>query len=187
MLDEFGGLSGLVTLEDILELVVGEIEDEFDLKHESAVEEIDGGWRVAGFLSLRRLESVLHRNIAQPEDIDSVGGLVNHVLGSDADPGSTITWHGLRFEVETVTEGRADRIVVKNNPPGHETAHQSDSAADDEFDDECGSERVFEFFSGAAADRGSTWPESGLISRMRSPTRMRVSTSRPSTTSPMLV
>jgi putative hemolysin len=120
VLDEFGGLSGLVTLEDLLELVVGEIEDEFDLTYESAVEEVDRGWRVAGFLSLRRLESVLHRNIAQPEDIDSVGGLVNHLLEGEAEPGSTVTWHGLDFEVETVTEGRADRVVVtKTVPPGH--------------------------------------------------------------------
>ena len=112
VLDEFGGLSGLVTLEDLLELVVGEIEDEFDLTHESAVEEVDGGWRVAGFLSLRRLESVLHRNLARPEDIDSVGGLVNHLLEGDAEPGSTVSWHGLEFRVETVTDGRADRVMV---------------------------------------------------------------------------
>ena len=120
VLDEFGGLSGLVTLEDLLELVVGEIEDEFDLTHESAVEAVEGGWRVAGFLSLRRLESALHRNIAQPQDIDSVGGLVNHLLEGDAEPGSTVTWHGLQFEVETVTDGRADRVVVtKTEPPVH--------------------------------------------------------------------
>ncbi len=116
VLDEFGGLSGLVTLEDVLELLVGEIEDEFDLKHQSAVEAVAGGWRVAGHLSLRRLESVLHRNIAQPEDIDSVGGLVNHLLKSDAEPGSTVTWHDLRFEVDTVTDGRADRVLVTKLP-----------------------------------------------------------------------
>ena len=116
VLDEFGGLSGLVTLEDLLELVVGEIDDEFDVKHESAVEAVEGGWRVAGFFSLRRLESVLHRNIKQPEDIDSVGGLVNHLLESDAEPGSTVTWHDLQFEVEAVTDGRADRVVVTKAP-----------------------------------------------------------------------
>jgi putative hemolysin len=116
VLDEFGGLSGLVTLEDLLELVVGEIDDEFDLKYESAVEAVEGGWRVAGFLSLRRLESILHRNIAQPEDIDSVGGLVNHLVTGDAQPGSTVTWHGLQFEVETVTDGRASRVLVRKAP-----------------------------------------------------------------------
>jgi CBS domain containing-hemolysin-like protein len=116
VLDEFGGLSGLVTLEDVLEILVGEIEDEFDLKHQSAVEAVAGGWRVAGHLSLRRLESVLHRNIVQPEDIDSVGGLVNHLLTGDAQPGSAVAWDGLLFEVDTVNDGRADRVLVTKAP-----------------------------------------------------------------------
>ena len=121
VLDEFGGLSGLVTLEDLLELVVGEIDDEFDLKHDSAVEAVEGGWRVAGFLSLRRLESILHRNIAQPEDIDSVGGLVNHLVTGDAQPGSTVSWDGLLFEVDTVADGRADRVRVMKAPAAGST------------------------------------------------------------------
>jgi magnesium and cobalt transporter len=112
VLDEFGGLSGLVTLEDVLELVVGEIEDEFDLGHESAVEAEDGGWRVAGHLSLRRLESILHRNISQPEGIDSVGGLVADLVEGDAAAGTVVTWDGLRLEVEEVDEGRATLVLV---------------------------------------------------------------------------
>ena len=111
VLDEFGGLSGLVTLEDVLELVVGEIEDEFDRGHEIAVEAGDGGWRIAGHLSVRRLESLLHRNISQPEDVDSVGGLIAH-LAPDATTGSTVEWDGLRLEVEEIEEGRAVRVLV---------------------------------------------------------------------------
>jgi putative hemolysin len=111
VLDEFGGLSGLVTLEDVLELVVGEIEDEFDRGHESAVEAGDGEWRVAGHLSVRRLESLLHRNLSQPEDIDSVGGLILH-LAPDATTGSTVEWDGLRLEVEEIEDGRATRVMV---------------------------------------------------------------------------
>lgn len=117
VLDEFGGLSGLVTLEDVLELVVGEIEDEFDLGHESAIEAEDGGWRVAGHLSLRRLESILHRNISQPEGIDSVGGLIAGVVEGDADAGTVVTWDGLRFEVDEVEDGRATRVLVTLTKP----------------------------------------------------------------------
>jgi putative hemolysin len=112
VLDEFGGLSGLVTLEDVLELVVGEIEDEFDLGHQSPVEVEESGWRVAGHLSLRRLESVLHRNIARPEGIDSVGGLVTHLIEGDANEGSIATWDGLRFEVKELEDGRLTRVLV---------------------------------------------------------------------------
>jgi putative hemolysin len=112
VLDEFGGLSGLVTLEDVLELVVGEIEDEFDLGHESAVEADNGGWLVAGHLSLRRLESILHRNISQPEDIDSVGGLISHLVDGEVEAGTTVTWDRLRLQVDEVVEGRPIRVMV---------------------------------------------------------------------------
>jgi CBS domain containing-hemolysin-like protein len=112
VLDEFGGLSGIVTLEDVLELVVGDIRDEFDLSGDSVIEAIDNGWRVAGHLSLRRLESILHRNIEQPEDIDSVGGLVTDLLEDEAAVGSKVEWDGLRLEVGAVESGRATRVLV---------------------------------------------------------------------------
>jgi len=112
VLDEFGGLSGIVTLEDVLELVVGDIKDEFDLGGDSVIEAIDNGYRVAGHLSLRRLESVLHRTIEQPDDVDSVGGLVAHLLDSEVGRGSTVEWDGLRLEVEEVEDGRATRVLV---------------------------------------------------------------------------
>jgi putative hemolysin len=111
VLDEFGGFSGLVTLEDVLELVVGEIEDEFDQGYESALQSEDGSWHVTGHLSVRRLESLLHRNISQPEEVDSVGGLIAH-LTEEATTGSTVEWDGLRLEVEEVHEGRAIRVMV---------------------------------------------------------------------------
>jgi len=112
VLDEFGGLSGIATLEDVLELVVGEIEDEFDRGHESAVEAIGDGWRVAGYLSVRRLESILRRTIEQPEDVDSVGGLVTHLLEGEAAVGTTVTWDDIELRVEAVDGGRATQVVV---------------------------------------------------------------------------
>ncbi len=112
VLDEYGGLSGIVTLEDVLELVVGEIDDEFDRGHVSVVEAIGTGWQVAGYLSVRRLESILRRTIEQPEDVDSVGGLVAHLLQGDAVVGTTVTWDGLALRVESVEGGRATRVMV---------------------------------------------------------------------------
>jgi putative hemolysin len=116
VLDEFGGLSGIITLEDVLELVVGDIQDEFDIAGESVIEAIDNGWRVAGHLSIRRLESILHRTIEQPEDIDSVGGLVTDLLEDKAAIGSAVEWDGLRLEVEEVEDGRATRVLVTRVP-----------------------------------------------------------------------
>jgi magnesium and cobalt transporter len=112
VLDEFGGFSGVVTLEDVLELLVGEIEDEFDLGHEAVVEAMAGGWSVAGHLSLRRLESLLHRTVARPEDVDSVGGLVGHLLPGDAEVDTVVTWDGLKLDVQEVEDGRPTRVLV---------------------------------------------------------------------------
>ncbi len=116
VLDEFGGLSGLVTLEDILELLVGEIDDEFDRGGDSIVEKAADGWRVAGYLSLRRLESVLHRVIEEPDEIESIGGLVSHLNDGDAAVGDTAQWDGLHFEVEAAEKGRATRVLVTEAP-----------------------------------------------------------------------
>jgi CBS domain containing-hemolysin-like protein len=113
VLDEFGGLSGLVTLEDVLELVVGEIEDEFDLDHTSAVEAVDGGWRVAGHLSLRRLEAIIHRSLEEIGDIDSVGGLIAHLADDDVAVGSTVQWNNLEFTVEDADSGRPTQVIVR--------------------------------------------------------------------------
>jgi CBS domain containing-hemolysin-like protein len=71
---------------------------------------------VAGFLSVRRLESVLRRGIRQPEEVDSVGGLVSYLLDGEPVPGSSATWDGLEFRVETIEDGRPTRILVHGKP-----------------------------------------------------------------------
>jgi len=112
VLDEFGGFSGIVTLEDALELVVGEIEDEFDQDLDTAVIEDDEGWVVPGFLSLRRLEGLVERAIEEPEDIESVGGLVAHLIDDEISPGATATWDGIELTVEEAEDGRPTRVRV---------------------------------------------------------------------------
>jgi magnesium and cobalt transporter len=117
VLDEFGGLSGVITLEDALELLVGEIEDEFDTEQTAAVVQVDDGWSVPGYLSLRRLEVLLHHPIPRSADVDSVGGLIAQALPDLVLPGASVDWHGVRFEVEDVEGGRPSRVHVRPLPP----------------------------------------------------------------------
>ncbi len=116
VLDEYGGLSGIVTLEDALELVVGEIEDEFDRNLETAVIEDADGWLVPGFLSLKRLESLVGRVIEEPEDIESVGGLIADLEEGDVVQGTSVTWDRIDLRVEQVEDGRATRVRVVRPP-----------------------------------------------------------------------
>ena len=116
VLDEFGGFSGIATLEDALELVVGEIEDEFDQNLDTTVIQLDDGWQVPGFLSLRRLEGLVARAIAEPEDIESVGGLIAHLVDDELAPGTAVVWDGITLEVDQVEDGRATRVRVRRPP-----------------------------------------------------------------------
>ncbi len=116
VLDEYGGFSGVVTLEDALELVVGEIEDEFDRDLETAVIKDAEGWVVPGFLSLKRLEGLVERAIEEPEDIESVGGLVVHLEDGGVAPGISVNWDGIGLIVERVENGRPTRVRVRRLP-----------------------------------------------------------------------
>jgi len=118
VLDEYGGFSGVVSLEDALELVVGEIEDEFDQEQSTSVIKVEGGWSVPGHLSLRRLEVLVHHTVDEPAGVDSVGGLAAHLLGDTLHAGATAVWKDLRLEVEDIEEGRAARVIVTLQPSG---------------------------------------------------------------------
>ena len=119
VLDEFGGLAGVVSLEDVLEIVVGEIQDEFDRRRTAGIVDDGDGWIVPGHLSLRRLERLVHRPLEPPGevDVDSVGGLVA-ALREDGPDGGALRWNGLVLEVLEEDEDRPLRVRVTPDPAG---------------------------------------------------------------------
>jgi magnesium and cobalt transporter len=112
VVDEYGGTSGLVTLEDILEQIVGEIQDEYDVDEVAPVaRHHDGHLTVQGGVPLADLEQELGHQFER-EDVDTVGGLVLAQLGRVPRAGDTFTLDGWRFVTELVIRRRVRRVSV---------------------------------------------------------------------------
>jgi CBS domain containing-hemolysin-like protein len=115
VIDEYGGTAGLITIEDILEEIVGEITDEYDTEAREPVRLEDGAWRVPARFLVDDLEELVGFEVEE-EDVDSVGGLLAKHLGLVPIPGSQVEAHGLRFTAEE-TSGRRNKITTVRIEP----------------------------------------------------------------------
>lgn len=121
ILDEFGGTSGLVTIEDLLEEIVGSLYDEYD-EADIEIEQLgEGEWRIDGSM---RLDEISRRlNLALPEEeYDTIGGLVFGMLNEVPTVGATVELpvSGISIRVESVEERRVDKVILQYTPPQEE-------------------------------------------------------------------
>ena len=134
VVDEFGGTAGIITLEDLVEEVVGEIQDEFDTE-DIPFERIDErSMRVQGALLLDELNQHFDLKLYD-EEVDTVGGLIMSRLGQIPVPGDQVTVDGILFVVESL-EGRAVQNVCITLPePAADENGNADEALGREFTD----------------------------------------------------
>jgi CBS domain containing-hemolysin-like protein len=105
LVDEYGAIAGLVTIEDVLEEIVGEIADEYDTDEVAPVEELgDNTFRVSARLPIEDVGELYDIEFEDDLDVDTVGGLVALELGRVPLPGAEVVSHGLRLQAE----GRRD-------------------------------------------------------------------------------
>jgi putative hemolysin len=125
VVDEYGGTAGLITLEDVLEELVGEISDEYDVDH-SRVELLDDGQvQVDASLSIDEVNELT--GIDLPEgDWDTVGGFLYHLLGHVPNEGESVVFDGHRIVAEKVNGRRIARVLIGATDPSEpvETAHE---------------------------------------------------------------
>ncbi len=115
LLDEYGQVSGIVTMEDLIEEVMGDIEDEFDDKVDSLIVLGEGRYQVSGQMPIYDFNDIFHTKI-QCEDVDTIGG--GYLLMKLGElPGEhnkeTIKENGLTLLAEGVEGNRIDKVIVK--------------------------------------------------------------------------
>ncbi|PRX35040.1 Mg2+ and Co2+ transporter CorB, contains DUF21, CBS pair, and CorC-HlyC domains [Meinhardsimonia xiamenensis] len=113
VVDEYGSLEGLITLEDILEEIVGEISDEFDTDADQPIRRAeDGDWLVDGAMTIRDLNRMMDWNLPDDE-ANTVAGLVIHEAQTIPEVGQVFAFHGFRFEVVGRKENRITRLKIR--------------------------------------------------------------------------
>ncbi|HEY3135276.1 MAG TPA: hemolysin family protein [Blastocatellia bacterium] len=120
VIDEYGGTAGLVTVEDIVEEILGEIEDEDETKPaDEVIRSEDGSYLLDGRAEIRRVEILFDKEI-EADDFTTVAGLIINELGRVPVAGETLYFKGLRFEVVDAEGKRVNRVRVRSieeSPP----------------------------------------------------------------------
>ncbi|HEX5013762.1 MAG TPA: hemolysin family protein [Candidatus Limnocylindrales bacterium] len=128
VLDEYGGTAGLVTIEDLLEEIVGEIQDEYDTEEPMVVRLSDDEARVDGRASVDDLTELFDTQIGleDEDEYDTVGGLIYHRIGGIPSPGDRVEVDGLTLTVESTDGRRVGKVLVVRTPSGDEQESDED-------------------------------------------------------------
>ncbi|MFW5787882.1 MAG: hemolysin family protein, partial [Halanaerobiales bacterium] len=117
VLDEYGGTAGLITIEDLLEEIVGDIQDEFDLEPKM-IEKIDENTiKVDARVDIDKINEILSQPLLDEEDYETISGFVLHFLGYLPEEGEIIELENLKIEVDKISEHRIEKLKIISKEP----------------------------------------------------------------------
>lgn len=131
VVDEFGGTAGVVALEDVVEEIVGDIQDELDVEEGRVRLLPDGSWLADASITLRDLEDHLGVDFPDELDFDSLGGFVIATAGTVPPIGSVLMWDGLRFTVRQSDERHVSKVEISRVENPSEDGMSDAGSADD--------------------------------------------------------
>jgi CBS domain containing-hemolysin-like protein len=154
VVDEYGGTAGIVTVEDLVEEIVGELADEHEEAHAENQLLPGGGWILDGGSDVEILEELFGIDLGEDVPWETVGGMVFSLLGDVPSGGETVESHGLRYMVVDVEERRVARVRVEPvvPVPGGDGAPDGGPEEGDGEEPEGGGERRPEAENGAAGE-----------------------------------
>jgi CBS domain containing-hemolysin-like protein len=132
VLDEYGGTAGLVTIEDLLEEIVGEIQDEYDTEEPMVVRLSEDEARVDGRADIDDLAELFDTDLGleDADEYDTVGGLIYHRIGGVPSPGDEVDVDGLHLTVESTDGRRVSKVLVARRQPEDDDEPRPDEDGD---------------------------------------------------------
>jgi len=114
VVDEFGTTVGLVTVEDAIEQLVGEVEDEFDVTAKTALTSASGSVVLDGSVNLRDLETQMNWHLPRDGGVETLAGFLLTRLGKIPRGGETVEFEGRRLTVAEMSGNRISKVIVEN-------------------------------------------------------------------------
>lgn len=128
VVDEYGGTSGLVTLEDLLEEIVGEIRDEYDVEERKIEKLTYQTWLADGNADIREVNEALETDLPDMKDINTLGGYMAHVLGHVPKKGEQVAYQNYQFKVILASSRKVDKIQIQRQSVPVSDSEQSPSS-----------------------------------------------------------
>jgi putative hemolysin len=119
VVDEYGGTAGLITLEDIIEEIIGEIRDEYDIEEDQIQNINDSSWIVLGKLPIDELNELLGLEIrSEEDDFETVGGFILNYAGDIPKEGYNFKYDGYKFTVKEILKKRIQKVLIEKTTGG---------------------------------------------------------------------